>query len=279
MIFFLLDKISHTVYSRFMRIQSPRPLPSAFSRIELACLVGTLSALALLRIGAENYSARKSSTAVCVYNVRQLTRAWQIYAEDHEGSLVLNFDDSRLSWAKAITFDPEVNASLTHVTNTIFGPYVGRPELYRCPEDRGVIDTRTKAVSPRTRSYSMNSAVGVDRATWLPSPKFRTYTNLAGITDPTPAMLSIFLEEHQNSINDGSFGFIMPLSPEDTQLMDFPATNHDYSMTHSYADGHVEMKHWVDSRTIMTSQIPTRKMPNNPDVLWLAPRISSLTKK
>jgi hypothetical protein len=254
--------------------------PRGFTRVELLCLVLAICALGLVRLAADASSKGKSSTAVCLYNLRQLTRAWQMYADDNRGVLPENSVDAQNVWVRGlIDYTSPESGNPVNLTNTPFGRYAARPEIYRCPADESSIRT-VSGLTLRNRSYSMNAAVGSATGFWLPSPKYRTYTNLASITAPPPSNLYIFLEEHPDSINDGLFALEMPTSAGSTRLIDFPAAYHDGSMSLSYADGHSEMKTWVDART----SPPVRFQPilvntsqaNNADILWLAQRTSAL---
>ena len=256
---------------------------AAFTRIELLSAIVMVALLSLLPLrGAASITTKgKNSVPICLYNLRQLTQAWQMYAEDHRGTLPANETDLQNAWVRGVldyTGSP-VNTNLVALTNTIFGAYVRRPEVYRCPADESTVRSGV-LFYPRVRSYSMNSAIGTRNSNWLPTPQYRTYTNISAIVTPPPSRLWIFLEEHPDSINDGSFGFSMPTTPASTQMIDFPAAYHDFSAGLSFADGHAEMKRWLDPRTLPpirynNSLLLNVPQPNNPDILWLAERTSS----
>jgi len=264
----------------------PIQIPSAasrsgFTRVELLSVISVLAVLLMLRISAGTDQENKTATSTCLYNLRQLTRAWQLYADDNRGIVADNNFGSPTVWAKnAISLNDPGNIPPAALTNTPFGKYVARADFFHCPAHHNSVRT-SAGIIDGIRTYSMNAAVGAGSATWLPSPAYRTYTNLASMTTPSPSRLFVFIEEHPDSINDGSFALIMPSSPTTTELIDFPAGFHGYSAGLSFADGHVEMKHWIDSRTSPSAvySLPNpnfnRPTPNNPDVLWLAERTSS----
>jgi prepilin-type processing-associated H-X9-DG protein len=60
-------------------------------------------------------------------------------------------------------------------------------------------------------------------------------------------------------------------------MVDYPASYHNGAGGFSFADGHSEIRRWVDPRT--TPQLRrgqplplNQPSPNNPDVLWLQER-------
>jgi prepilin-type processing-associated H-X9-DG protein len=60
-------------------------------------------------------------------------------------------------------------------------------------------------------------------------------------------------------------------------IVDYPASYHNGAGGFSFADGHAEIKKWVDPRTtpnlkkggVIALNIPS---PNNPDVVWMQER-------
>jgi len=251
---------------------------AGFTRVELLSVLIVVATLTLLQIGGATTSKSKGSVAVCFFNLRQLTQAWQMYADDNKGALAENIDSSRTWVTSIVDYSSPQSANTATLTNTPFGRYVGRTDVYHCPADETTVRTASGLV-PRNRSYSMNGAVGNPSSFWLPTPPYRSYTNLANISAPSPSHLFIFLEEHPDSINDGLFAVQMPTSAASTTLIDFPAAYHDGAMSLSYADGHVEMKRWLDPRTSppvrFNSLLPISNQANNPDILWLADRTSA----
>lgn len=87
---------------------------------------------------------------------------------------------------------------------------------------------------------------------------------------PEPAKRYVFIDEREDSINEGVFGVIM----EQDMMGDWPASYHGDSGAMFFADGHSETKKWLDERTRppvekrtkLTQLVP---MPNNPDLDFL----------
>ena len=106
---------------------------------------------------------------------------------------------------------------------------------------------------------------------------------LSDMTDPAPAENWILIDEREDSINDGFFVVDMtgyPNSPGSIRLVDFPASYHNRAGGLNFADGHAEIRKWIDPRTIppmrknveLTLNIPS---PNNKDMIWLQERSTS----
>ena len=133
---------------------------------------------------------------------------------------------------------------------------------------------------PRVRSISMNAWFdGADAASFGPSG-FRIYKKMSDITDPGPALTWVFLDEREDSINDGEFVvgmFGYPDKPNQWMIVDFPASYHNRAGGLSFVDGHSEIKKWRDARTMpalrpgqgLPLNVPS---PNNPDAFWLMER-------
>ena len=101
----------------------------------------------------------------------------------------------------------------------------------------------------------------------------------------SPTMVWVLIDEHPDSINDAAFA-VQIVEPNDLSLariIDYPASYHNGACGFSFADGHSEIRKWVDGRTV----VPVRNndtlplnvaSPNNLDVLWMSER-SSIRKQ
>ena len=156
-------------------------------------------------------------------------------------------------------------------------PYVLDTSAFSCPDD----PTRARASSGpdagryirRIRSYSMNTWIG--GRSWLGGP-WIVLTNLAQVTAAGPDRLWVLMDEHPDSINDGSFVLDMtgyPTSPGQIRIVDFPAYYHGRGATVGFADAHTEVRVWRDNRTVPPSGLFFNlPQPNNQDIVWLQER-------
>ena len=92
------------------------------------------------------------------------------------------------------------------------------------------------------------------------------------ILHPPPSQVFVFLDEHQISIDDGQFGFL----PATDLWLNLPALWHNQGCDFSFADGHTEHFHWMDSRTLALTAIDTTSTPNNPDLKKMQAALATL---
>ena len=120
----------------------------------------------------------------------------------------------------------------------------------------------------------MNTWLGGGPCVKYGDERFAIYLKLKEIS--APAMTLVFLDEREDSINDGRFGISMfgfPDQPDAWQIGDSPAGYHGGSNPIGFADGHCEIHKWVDPRTAQVGYwqhfVPS---PGNRDVEWLQAR-------
>lgn len=147
----------------------------------------------------------------------------------------------------------------TYTKKSKLWPYTGNSVgIFKCPADK----TTAKATSgpmkgqtvPRIRSVSMNNWVGGPgwgNSGLLPPAAARGLTHLRStdMADPGPSGTFVFLDEREDSINDGYFVVDMAGYPQDTatapsgsryKIVDYPASYHNGAGGLAFADGHSE---------------------------------------
>jgi prepilin-type processing-associated H-X9-DG protein len=108
--------------------------------------------------------------------------------------------------------------------------------------------------------------------------KYESFKTLDQIKQPTKIL--VILDERAETINDGYFAIDMSntgtLDGEGVELpywlVDFPANYHHQSASVSFADGHVEFHHWLETSTTPPPgkfQFPVYTSPNDQDMAWL----------
>lgn len=273
-----------------------------FTRIEALALLGALVILAAVSTPLAANTRTHSRLAQCLANLSQVQRAWSLYADDHHGRLVSPTAaadvSTRPDWVNGtwLDFTPGNPANLD--TNRFpvgspLWPYSSRDvSIFRCPDDparlRVLRSEDPSLVMPRTRSYAMNSwLTGTTPWPDAGNEGFRLVTSLEDLVDPGPSQTYVFIDEREESINDGALLVSMAGFPVDGEafpgsyrIIDFPADWHDGCAAVTFADGHIEARRWLDSRTTPPhrsgSLFPLNiASPNNPDVAWLQQRSTS----
>lgn len=265
------------------------PRRGAFTLIELLVVIAIIAILASLLLPALAKAKTKAQGISCMSNLRQIGLAWRLYADDHNETLVAAEDltpnpKGRPNWFSGwINFAPNsrVNWDITaDLVKSPLWPYCGNSAgIFKCPADKATVVVNG-VKTPRVRSNSMSQVFG--NGSWLPTPPYRTYAKMADMTDPAPSMVWVLLDEHPDSLNDAAFANQMVTADKlsSAHIIDFPASYHNGACGFSFADGHAEIKKWLDARTKAPAKYNGAlalnvASPGNVDVLWFADRTTS----
>ncbi len=287
-------------------------LQEAFTRTELCVVVGTVGVMALLVLPTLAREQNHDWRAVCLRNLSKLANAMAVYALDNRDYLPPNPDDGNTTPGK--NWCPgdagtggmdEFNADiLKDKSRSLLAPYLKYDvSVFKCPGDMrlgkyngsaNLDPEKAGTIVPAARTVSLSGAVGTNPnkgngqapvdGPWLDGmhghtsgKTFYTYGSLSSFIKPGPAKTFTFIEEDARSLNDGGFACMGPTGGQTYSMIDWPATIHGMAGGVAFADGHVEMHRWLDSRTRLPSDRDawTSTQTGNPDLEWLANHASA----
>ena len=256
---------------------------NGFTLIELLVVIAIIAILAGMLLPALAKSKTKAHGIMCMNNGRQMMMAWRLYVDDHQDRFPhsynpgaptewvhgsLDFSSNRSNW--------DINQD---ITKSPLWPYCGNSALiWKCPADQSTVKN-AGITYPRVRSISMNAWFNSTDVAGFGSG-FRIYKNMSDLIDPGPSRTWLFIDEREDSMNDGEMVVGMngyPDKPQQWMIVDYPASYHGGSGGLSFADGHSEIKPWKDPRTkplLKKGQLLSLNVssPNNQDMFWMMDR-------
>jgi prepilin-type processing-associated H-X9-DG protein len=265
--------------------------------IELLVVIAIIAILAAMLLPALSKSKLKAQGIMCMNNTRQLMTAVHLYAGENREYFPMNVHGGVAQSGAQITsapgsYYPWVMGWLTwdtspHNTNvnflasdnySVLAKYAGRSyKIYRCPADNQVSPVqRQRGWTERVRSVSMNGAVGVGNkaATDGLLNCEKVYEKTTDVNRPAPSNLWVFVDEHPDSINDGSFFN----AQNNYEWIDLPSNLHNGACGFAFADGHSEIHRWRSSvlrrKVLFQDLARTAVPPNDIDFRWTIERTS-----
>ena len=220
----------------------------------------------------------KSQGIVCLNNLKQLQLCWHMYADDNNDTMVLNkwgFNgvngDASSDSGSWVVGDTRNETDTVNIQKGVLYQYDKSVRIYHCPTDQSKVEGRKDLL--RNRSYAINC--WLNGKEW-PGNTDSRFIKVAQLAHPGPLKVFVFLDEHENTIEDGHFALnqVGTYSWQNT-----PADRHNQGCNLSYADCHAARWRWRAPKNFGVMQFNVQTQPRSPDGKDLADLQASIPQQ
>jgi len=221
---------------------------TGFTLIELLVVVAIIALLMAILIPALQTAREHGKRAVCLSNLRQLTLAWIIYADENDGKICTAWVGRPDSWVNVADRNASEAQQIEAMETGVLFPYVKNLKLYKCPTGvRGEMVTYSIVGSMWGSSTPISGE----------HPEELCIKNRVQIQRPGERF--VFVDEGK-----------WPGSPwgvwhDKPMWWDIPTVRHSDGTDWSFADGHSEYHKWRDRRTMDLAVLRAPYENVNPD--------------
>jgi prepilin-type N-terminal cleavage/methylation domain-containing protein/prepilin-type processing-associated H-X9-DG protein len=221
---------------------------AGFTLIELLVVIAIIAILMAILMPALQRAREQGKRAACLSNLRQLTLAWIMYADDNDGKIcAANISHSDYGWVGAMDVSDSISKQIEAMKGGMLYNYCSDLKLYKCPTGiRG--EMRTYSIVS-----SMNTNVG---GSW----KGTVLTNKTQIRRPMERI--VFVDEGRIT------NFAFAAYYYEPRWRDMPPLRHGNGTNFSFADMHSEYWKWKDPLTTKLGNMESVDpyQPGNPDL-------------
>ena len=238
-----------------------------FTLIELLVVIAIIAILMAILMPALKRAKEQGKRAVCLFNLKQLTLAWLLYADDYDDKIVNGeayWDPAGLPAAPVPTSgihnreqwwtgndcaqnyqqgeQRPMDVQIAALRLGALHSYAKTEKLYRCPTGiRGEMRTYSivDSMNGLARSGTISGSVGTvvhNTVLWIKKK--------GEIVIPSPAFRIVFLDEGRVTPDSYAVNYVI------AQWWDPPHVRHGDGTNVSYADGHSDYWKWRGLETI-----------------------------
>ena len=223
--------------------------PRGFTLIELLVVIAIIALLMAILMPALNRVREQSKRVACLSNLRQLTFAWTMYADDSDGKLcAANIGDSDYGWVGPMDVSDPIEDQIAAMQGGVLYEYSNNVGLYKCPT----------GVREHMRTYSIACSMNTDPSAPWKGKVLKKKTEI-----PRPEGRIVFVDEGHVVNRAFSIYYSEPT------WRDLPPVHHANGASFSFADGHSEYWKWMLPITVKLGkgEIAELCQQGNPD-LW-----------
>ena len=254
-----------------------------FTLIELLVVISVIAVLMAILMPALSRAKEQGKRAACLSNLKNLSLAWIMYADENDDNLVcgdsgeytgmnsasLPFNKSHYNeepwvlrdWSQGMTQQQKEQA----IMDGALYPYTKTLKLYKCPTVERKVAMSYNHVSPPVRTYSISDAMNCRNWDNMGAEMLKKRTTI-----PEAANRIVFVDD--GGTCPSALGGWTVYTNQWT-WWDPPPVRHGDGTTFSFADGHSEYHKWEDPRTIeFGKKLPpsafSETQSGNPDLRW-----------
>jgi prepilin-type N-terminal cleavage/methylation domain-containing protein/prepilin-type processing-associated H-X9-DG protein len=223
---------------------------SAFTLIELLVVIAIIAILMAILMPTLHRAREQGRRAACLSNLKQLTLAWIMYADENDDRIVngaTGFSNQNLSWGDHTNelawidgYHPlDLEAAKEDIRRGALWPYVKNEKIYRCPTGR----------KGEAFTYSIMFSMNAVNHPATQGVRGAHIKRRSEIRNPAPAYRLVFIDEGRMTSDAYAVHY------DQEQWWDDAPVRHGDGTNVSFADGHSDYWKWRGIDTIKRARL------------------------